>query len=98
MENNMIKKISAMKARQNLGALMNSISLKGDEVIIERAGKPMVAMIPVKRFLELTKQKLKLEMSEDLSMTEINANSGSFDFLEDEPDLYSIDDLKKRYV
>jgi len=92
----MIKKISAMKARQNLGSLMNSISLKGDEVIIERAGKPMVAMIPVKRFFELTKQ--KLEMSEDLPMAEINANSGSFDFLEDEPDLYSIDDLKKRYV
>jgi len=98
MENNMIKRISAMKARQNLGSLMNSISLKGDEVIIERAGKPMVAMIPVKRFLELTKQKLKLEMSEDLPMAEINTNSESFDFLEDEPDLYSIDDLRKRYV
>jgi len=94
----MLKKISAMKARQNLGSLMNSISLKGDEVIIERAGKPMVAMIPVKRFLELTNQKLKLEMSEDLPMAEINANSESFDFLEDEPDLYSINDLKKRYV
>jgi len=94
----MLKKISAMKARQNLGSLMNSISLKGDEVIIERAGKPMVAMIPVKRFLELTNQKLKLEMSEDLPMAEINTNSESFDFLEDEPDLYSIDDLRKRYV
>lgn len=31
-------------------------------------------------------------------MTLINANSRSFDFLKDEPDIYSIDDLKKRYV
>lgn len=98
MGKNMIKKISAMKARQNLGSLMNSVSLTEEEIIIERAGKPMVAIISVKKFLELTKHKLKLEISEDLPMTEINAESGGFDFLADEPDIYSIDDLKKRYV
>ncbi len=40
----------------------------------------------------------ELEMSPDLPMAEINAKLGGFDFLEDEPDIYSDDDLKKRYV
>jgi len=31
-------------------------------------------------------------------ITVCNANSASFDFLKDEPDLYSVNDLKKRYV
>jgi len=35
------------------------------------------------------------ELSE---ITNINANSASFDFLKDEPDIYSVDDLKKSYV
>jgi hypothetical protein len=30
--------------------------------------------------------------------TNLNANSASFDFLADEPDLYTIADLKKRYA
>ena len=28
----------------------------------------------------------------------INANSSSFDFLKNEPDMYSVKDLKKRYM
>lgn len=39
-----------------------------------------------------------IEMSEELPITEINAELGGFDFLEEEPDLYSIEDLKKKYV
>lgn len=31
-------------------------------------------------------------------ITNFNANSSSFDFLFDEPDLYSLKDLKKRYA
>ena len=30
--------------------------------------------------------------------TNINANSASFDFLEEEPDIYSVDDLKEKYA
>jgi prevent-host-death family protein len=51
----MYKKISALKARQNLGQVMNEVALRGDEYIIERAGKPMVAMIPMERFVSLQK-------------------------------------------
>jgi hypothetical protein len=38
----MYKKISALKVRQNLGQIMNEVSLTGDKYIIERAGKPLV--------------------------------------------------------
>jgi len=31
--------VSAVKARQNLGELLNIVSLKHEDVIIERAGK-----------------------------------------------------------
>ncbi len=34
----------------------------------------------------------------DIPMTEINAQSDSFKFLEDEPDLYSLNNIKKKYV
>lgn len=41
----MLKKISAIKARQNLGQLLNEVSIKGDSFIIERAGKPLAALV-----------------------------------------------------
>ena len=52
----MLKTISAMKARQNLGQIMNEVSIRSDSYIIERNGKPLVAIVPVS-FLE--EQELK---------------------------------------
>ncbi len=49
----MLKKISAMKARQNLGQLLNEVSLRGDSYIIERAGKPLAALVDLERFQKL---------------------------------------------
>lgn len=46
----MIKKISAMKARKQLGQIMNEVSLRLDQYIVERGGKPIVAIIPVQQF------------------------------------------------
>ena len=51
----MTKTISALKVRQNLGQVMNEVALKGDDYIIERAGKPLVAMIPMERYQSLQK-------------------------------------------
>ncbi len=53
----MLKKISAMKARQNLGQIMNEVSLKGDDYIIERAGKPLVAVVSMEKFQTLQRDK-----------------------------------------
>ncbi len=40
----------------------------------------------------------KREIGEALPISSINAASASFKFLEEEPELYSVKDLKKRYV
>jgi len=54
---NMLKKLSALKARQNLGQVMNEVSLKGDDYIIERAGKPLVAIISMEKYQILQKER-----------------------------------------
>ena len=43
----MIKTVNALKARQNLGEVLEEVYYKGDQYIIERAGKPMAAVVPV---------------------------------------------------
>ena len=46
----MLKKISAQKARQNFGGMMDEVRLKGDRFIVERGNRPMVAVIPVEEY------------------------------------------------
>jgi prevent-host-death family protein len=43
----MIKKVSALKTRKNLGQLLEEVYYRGDQYIIERAGRPMAAVVPV---------------------------------------------------
>ena len=50
---NVLKKISALKARQNLGQVMNEVALRGDDYIIERAGRPLVAIIDLEKYDQL---------------------------------------------
>ena len=52
----MLKKISAIKVRQNLGQVMNEVALKEDEYIVERAGKPIVAIISIERYQRIKKE------------------------------------------
>ena len=42
-----VKKINALKARQQLGELLEGVYYRGDQYIIERAGKPMAAVVPL---------------------------------------------------
>lgn len=55
----MLKTVNAVKARQNLGQLINEVYLKDDQYIIERDGKPMVALVPLKHLERWLKQKEK---------------------------------------
>jgi prevent-host-death family protein len=43
----MVKKVTALKARKNLGQLLEEVYHRGDQYIIERAGKPMAAIVPL---------------------------------------------------
>lgn len=47
----MLKKISAQKARQNFGELMDEVRLRGDRYIVNRGNKPLVAVIPVEEYI-----------------------------------------------
>jgi prevent-host-death family protein len=53
----MLKKVSAIKVRQNLGQVMNEVALKSDEYIVERAGKPLVAIIPIEKYLSMKRER-----------------------------------------
>lgn len=53
----MTKTTTAIKARRNLGQLLEEAFYKGDEFIIERAGKPMAALIPVQEFENWQRQR-----------------------------------------
>ncbi|HCG77384.1 MAG: hypothetical protein COZ37_01380 [bacterium (Candidatus Ratteibacteria) CG_4_10_14_3_um_filter_41_18] len=46
----MQKTVSAIKVRRNLGELLNRSCYGGDEFIIQRAGKPIAALIPLGEF------------------------------------------------
>jgi len=41
------KTINALKARQNLGQLLEEVYYRNEQFIIERAGRPMAAIVPV---------------------------------------------------
>lgn len=53
----MVKKVNALKARQNLGQLLEEVYYKGDQYIIERAGKPMAAVVPIWQLEEWQKRR-----------------------------------------
>jgi len=52
----MPKSVSAMEVRQNFGQILNEVSLLGEIVTIERAGKAIARIVPVHY-----EEKLKLD-------------------------------------
>ena len=50
-----VKVVTALKARQQLGTIMNAVSFKNDQYVVERKGMPMVAIIPIKKFEQMNK-------------------------------------------
>ncbi|MCQ2063857.1 MAG: type II toxin-antitoxin system Phd/YefM family antitoxin [Fibrobacter sp.] len=43
----MSKTVTAMEARQNFGNLLNQVALAQEEIVIERAGKPLARLVNV---------------------------------------------------
>jgi len=50
-----LKIVTALKARQIFGTIMNAVSFRNDQYIVERKGMPMVAIIPIKKFKQMDK-------------------------------------------
>ena len=53
----MLKTINALKARRNLGQLLEEVFYRGDQVVIERAGKPMAVVISPSEYEAYRKQR-----------------------------------------
>ena len=49
----MRKTISAVQARGKLGQILEEVYYRGDQYIIERAGKPMAAVVPIEQYERL---------------------------------------------
>lgn len=46
----MKRTLSAVEARKHLGEILEGVFYRGDEVIIERAGKPMAVVVPARMY------------------------------------------------
>ena len=53
----MTKRISAMELRKHLGQIMNEVSLRDNEYIIERNEEPMAVLIPLWKLQQLEKSR-----------------------------------------
>lgn len=52
--------MNALKAQKNLGQLLEEVYYKGDQYVIERAGRPMAAVVPLWQLEERRKRKERL--------------------------------------
>ena len=50
-----LKVVTALKARQIFGTIINAVSYGNDQYIVERKGQPMVAIIPIKKLEQVNK-------------------------------------------
>ncbi|MFA6294960.1 MAG: hypothetical protein WC666_00860 [Candidatus Paceibacterota bacterium] len=83
-----MKIITTTLARKNISKMINRVKYYGEVFGIGRRNSVDAILI---KFPNAQND----EMNE---ITNINANSSSFDFLKEEPDIYSLSDLKKKYV
>ena len=57
---NLKRTVTALDARRRLGELLESVYHRGDEIIIERAGKPMAVVISAERYEGLERNRERL--------------------------------------
>ena len=50
--------VSAVEARQKFGELLNRVSLRGEEIMIERAGKKIARLLPIENEAKPSRGKL----------------------------------------
>lgn len=78
--------ISITDGRKKLGELVNLVKYQRRVIALGRHGKAEVLLVSIP------------DHAQEIPLTAINAESPSFAFLNREPELYSVKDLKKRYV
>ena len=88
MYNMGMKTISSTDARKHISTLFNEVREMGEVFAVGRRSN-----------LEVLIMKFPSQYNSKLSdITNVNSYSRSFDFLAKESELYSLEDLKKRYL
>jgi len=80
--------VTTTNARRNIKAIVDRVKFRGDVFGLGRRNSIDAVII---QFPEIYNRDLN-------DITNINSYSKSFDFLKDEPELYSVFDVKKKYV
>jgi|SaaInlStandDraft_3_1057020.scaffolds.fasta_scaffold173019_2 hypothetical protein len=80
-----MQSFSTTQARTQLGEIINKVKYQKVIVALGRNNKAEVLVTPIPD-------------EQDIPISEINTYSPSFDFLNNEEDIYSKDDLKVSYV
>lgn len=83
-----MKVISTSEARKKLSTIVDTVRMSNRPIAIGRRDKAEALLI---KFPDTANALVD-------DVTNMNAYGGGFDFLEDEPDLYSRDDLTVSYV
>jgi prevent-host-death family protein len=60
-----VKTINALKARQNFGQMIEEVFYRDEQFIIERAGRPMAAVVPLWQLEEWQKNQGRAKTSPD---------------------------------
>ena len=83
-----MKIVTTTNARKKIGEILNRVKYHGEVFGIGRRDSIDALLI-----------QFPSAYNKDLNeITNINAHSKSFDFLKEEPEIYSVSDLKKRYA
>jgi antitoxin (DNA-binding transcriptional repressor) of toxin-antitoxin stability system len=88
MYNTGMKIISTTEARKKIADLVDAVSTGGANFVIGRRDAPEAVLI---KFPSM----YRADVSD---MTNVNTYSNSFDFLKDEPEVYTVADIKKKYA
>ena len=69
-----MEKISTIDVRQRIGDLLNRVSLRHDEFVIERKGKPLAALVPVERLEQMRRfaRRHALELFEEQKQSKVS--------------------------
>ncbi len=83
-----IKTISTTQARAHISEIIERVKSHGEVFVFGRRNNPEAVLV---KFPDVYNPRFS-------DIANMNAYSQSFDFLKNEPDMYSLSDLKKKYV
>lgn len=73
----MRKTVSAVRARGELGQMLEEVYYRGDQYVIERAGKPMAAVVPVEQYEQWRRERdAFFELVEELRSRNADVEAG----------------------